>query len=195
MKPEILHDALSFLDEELVAPVEKLRRKKSNWLHIGALAACLAVICALGIYGAVKGASPEIDKSNIVPELAPEAELVDQEEQHSLRNETIRPSVDTPSVDMVDDRGQLIMETVLVEVVQLGDSDFFAKVLTGDRNFAEGTQLTVLLTENSYFVEGSQVEPIASAGAFFKEGSVLVVNYGSSEGENTIYAETISFGE
>lgn len=47
MKQDKLHDALNLLDEDMVAEVDTLRRRKktkTRWLHLGGLAACLCAV-------------------------------------------------------------------------------------------------------------------------------------------------------
>lgn len=197
MKPEQLHDALNLLDDELILPVEQLRRRKRiPWQGIAALAACFVLVFSLGLL-IPKGPAGQMEsaRGDSLAQVEEEGELQDREDSLSIRQEGVLHST-VPGTDMADDRGQaVIMETVLVEVVQLGEDHFLANVLTGDRNFPQGTRLKVLLTEHSCFIHGSQVQPIASAEAFFNQGAVLVVDYGFTAEENTIQAETISFGE
>ena len=101
MKPELLQDAIGLLDEELIAPVDKLRRpKRLHWQHIGALAACLALVCALGIFGATRmGGSPEASRHDAAAELAVENETIRQEHSVVGRDD----STDVPGVDVVDE--------------------------------------------------------------------------------------------
>ena len=51
MNPDILQDAISLLPEELLAPVDALRRKKRfRWKPVAALAACLCLVTGLWLF-------------------------------------------------------------------------------------------------------------------------------------------------
>lgn len=51
MNPEILHDAVSLLPEDLLAPVDALRQKKCfRWQPVAGLAACVCVVVGLCLF-------------------------------------------------------------------------------------------------------------------------------------------------
>ncbi|MGM9606788.1 MAG: hypothetical protein ACI3XJ_04690 [Oscillospiraceae bacterium] len=61
MKPEQLSDAMSLLEDELIEEADAARgqkKRKGGWRKWGAMAACLALIAAVGIPLLVRDASP-----------------------------------------------------------------------------------------------------------------------------------------
>lgn len=197
MNPEKLHDALDLLDEDLILPVEQLRRRKPfRWQHLGALAACLAVVCVIGVlaHGLAwdMGSGESVSEDGLVSEMVPEAEVADTQ---SGRKET-QPQNIVPGVDLIDgDLQVLLMETILVEVTKIEQDRFTATVLASDRNYAQGDSITVLLTEFSRFISGKAVYSLTPDVQYFSEGAVLVVAYASGPEKYTIIGECISFGE
>lgn len=196
MNSENLHDALNLLDEDLIAPTAHLRQRRVRWHHLGALAACLAVVCAVGVFAfAQKSGSPEA---------APEGALVDE----STDELTTQPAQDdaealqpnkrnelVPGVDMVDANDHLVlMETVLVEVIGLGEGQFTAKVLEADRFYAQGDTVTFRLTELTRLIEGKNAYPLPEGEQSIPVGAVLKVDYSFSE-NRAVIAECITFGE
>ena len=194
MKPELLQDAIGLLDEELIAPVEKLRRpKRLHWQHIGALAACLALVCALGIFGATRmGGSPEASRHDAAAELAVENETIRQEHSVVGRDD----STDVPGVDVVDEAEHApIMFAVDVEVIEIEQDRFTATVLFGGRNLAPGDVVTVMLTESTRSSLAKEEGFSTLDGQHFFAGATLIVGYGPGQEGNVIYADWISFAE
>ena len=65
IKAEQLHDALTLLPEDLIAPVDALRRKKRfRWQPIAALAACACIVAGLWLF-APGAASTANDGANV----------------------------------------------------------------------------------------------------------------------------------
>ena len=191
MNPVKLQDALNLLEDDLIAPVEAIRRNRIRWQHIAALAACLAVVCVMSLFG-----MKELSRGNTeaAPGPAEETLMLEMETDKSGRGDDA--DLNIPGKDMVDEAGEVvIMDTVLVEVLALADDHFLAKVLTADRNYATGTQVKVILSEHTRFIRGKDVSQVLSAEAFFSEGAVLNVDYAFTREENTIHAQCISFGE
>lgn len=192
MNPENLHDALNFLDEDLIAPTAHLRQRKVRWHHLGALAACLAVVCAASVFAFVQ--KPDS------PEAAPEGALVDELTTQPAQDdlEELPPNKRnelTPGVDTVDANHHLVlMETVLVEVTGLGEEQFTAKVLEADRFFAQDDTVTFRLTELTRLIEGKNAYPLPEGEQIIPMGAVLKVDYSFSE-NRAVIAECITFGE
>lgn len=197
MNPEKIHDALNLLDEELLLPVEQLRRRRTfRWQHLGALAACLAVVCAVGLlaHGFVQaGASAESARDDMVAEMVPEGNQAELEDSLSGRKET-QPQNIVPGVDVIDgDLQVLLMETILVEVTKIEQDRFTATVLQSDRFHSKGDTVTVHLTELTRIIRGLETENALPVDDF-SEGSVLVVNY-TFDQDRAVIAECITFGE
>ena len=193
MNPEKLHDALSLLDEDLIQPVEKLRRRRPvRWQSIASLAACLVVAVALGIFGlqGMDGASNETGAGGVAPEMAVEGDLA-----LSGRGDGF-PQTTTPGVDTAEiDRHVLKMESAVVQVLKIEADGFTATVLGGDRKHDPGETLTILFTEHTRFVSGQEVYALPSDVTFFCEGATVVVDYASGSEPGMILAECISAHE
>lgn len=83
MKPETFHDAVTLLPEELLQPVDALRRKKRfSWKSVLATAACLLVVTGLAIGYAriIAPASAENEAGDMAP---PQQENVSQSKAES----------------------------------------------------------------------------------------------------------------
>lgn len=171
MNPEKLHDALNLLEDDLIIPVERLREKKRTfrWRHFGALAACLAVVCALGLYGLglfdrakTNDTAPEeagLQVENITDSEAGDEEIVDQA-QTGIAAEV--PSV-LVRIDKWEENGfaGTVWETVDTDIypvgtavtvrfeknIQLAVTDDsttrYSHLTPGARPFAEGTVVRV----------------------------------------------------
>lgn len=195
MNPEKLHDALDLLDEDLILPVEQLRRRKPfRWQHLGALAACLAVVCVIGVlaHGLAwdMGSGESVSEDGLVSEMVPEAEVADTQ---SGRKET-QPQNIVPGVDLIDgDLQVLLMETILVEVTKIEQDRFTATVLQSDQFHSKGDTVTIHLTELTRIIRGLETENALPVDDF-SEGSVLVVNY-TFDQDRAVIAECITFGE
>lgn len=192
MNPEKLHEALNLLDEDLIAPVAGLRQRKVLWQHIGALAACLAVVCVVGAFG--------FSQKPGSPEAAPEGALVDELTTQPVKDDSDAQQPDkrneiVPGVDAVDSNDHLVlMETVLVEVTGLEEGQFMATVLKADRFFARGDSVTFHLTELTRVIEGTNALPLPEGEEKIPVGAVLKVDYSFSD-DGAVMAECITFGE
>jgi len=85
MKPETFQDALTLLPEQLLAPVDALRRKKRlPWKPVLATAACLCLVVglALGYARLIAPASAEDANGNMAPE-----------QEHSTQSKTDAPTL------------------------------------------------------------------------------------------------------
>lgn len=197
MNPEKLHDALNLLDEDLIAPVEKLRCHRGfRWQHLAGLAACLAVALVVGLFGyglaQDAGSVESALGDDMVEELAPDAQIGDNQ---ASQNETL-PQTSMPGIDMADaEKYVILMETVLVEVVALEQDRLTATVLVSDRNFTQGDSVTVVLTKSTQLVVENAAYSVSADGGDFSEGASLVVHYTVGPEKNIIIAECISFGE
>jgi len=198
MNPEKLHDALNLLDDELILEVELLRRRKGfRWQHLGTLAACLVLVCALGIYGLfLHGGSTElVPEQNLEAEMAVEDGLPERVDLQPGKKDG-EELFAMPGVDTVEsDKNMVKMETMLVEVTKLEEDRFTATVLQSDRFYSAGETVTIHLTALTRLIEGKDAYPIPEGEQAFLEGAVLVVDYSLGQDKKTVIAECITFGE
>lgn len=193
MNPEQLHDALNLLDEDLIAETDRLRRGRFPWRHLGALAACLAVVCVVGTFAFSQGPiSAESAPENGTPE-----HVLDES---SLELENTKP-INKDSDDLANvwevsdgDKQSLLMESMLVEVTAMGEDSFTATVLNPDRFYAAGDSVTIHLTPLTRLIEGKNAYPLPEDEQVFFEGAVLVVDYSFNQNRELV-AECITFGE
>lgn len=193
MNPEQLHDALNLLDEDLIAETDRLRRRRFSWQHLGALAACLAVVCVVGAFAfSQRPGSAESAPENGNPELVLDESSLEQGDTKPGNKD----SDDLSNVwEVADgDKNVILMESMLVEVTAVGENSLTATVLQSDRFHAAGDSVTIRLTELTRLIEGKNAYPLPEDGQVFFEGAVLVVDY-SFDQNRKVVAECITFGE
>lgn len=193
MNPEKLHDALNLLDEELIAPVEQLRRRGIRWHHIGAFAACLAVVCVLGLYAS--GLFDRAETCDMAQELAMEVASEETEENQPVRAETDEQSVGADE-EGVDQALNIPLPSAVLSIDRLENDRFVATVLQTGGTLAEGERVTVLLTEETTLALGDQQEAsLSTDGQLLFEGASVVVFFVPGPQKGTVCAAVISFAE
>jgi len=193
MNPEQLHDALNLLDEDLIAETDRLRHRRFRWQHLGALAACLAVVCVVGAFAfSQRPGSAESAPENGNPELVLDESSLEQGDTKPGNKD----SDDLSNVwEVTDgDKHVVLMESMLVEVTAVGENSLAATVLQSDRFHAAGDSVTIRLTPLTRLIEGKNAYPLPEDGQVFFEGAVLVVDYSFNQNREVV-AECITFGE
>lgn len=114
---EHIHDALSLLPEELLTPVDALRRKKRlSWKPVAALAACFALV--VGLWFLFPGAANSMDNPGAAPENGSGdgflGAITDQNTQHSTGSTPLIATV----LETKEDRIVVLPGETLTDIAQ-----------------------------------------------------------------------------
>ena len=195
MNPENLHDAMNLLDEELLTPVVQLRKgKKVRWGHMAALAACLAVVCALGLSNAGLFDSVENSGHAVVKD-----DLLDSEAVEALpedRNDDIRDQSSTVVESKENDVNKPLPTAVLV-IDAWHAEGFTATSRSADSVLTPGGCVTVILTEDTLVCMGAGDEGHRwkRGETPFEVGTAVKMQYTAGEEPATVYACILSPSE
>ena len=117
IKAEHIHDALSLLPEELLTPVDALRRKKRfSWKPVAALAACFALV--VGLWSLFPGVANSMDNPGAAPENGSGdgflGAVTDQNTQHSTGTTPFTATV----LEIEEDRMIVLPGETLTDIAQ-----------------------------------------------------------------------------
>lgn len=203
MNPEKLHDALNLLEDDLILEVEHLREKKRTlrWQHFGALAACLAVVCVLGLYGS--GLFDRAESGDAAQmEMAVENSHLDSDEAKNLLateatcgyapRDQAETANETESSDLM-----VPLPSAVVRIDHWQDNCFTCTVMEPGDTLSEGDSVTVLLTQDTHLAleKGQQTVPWTAGEQPFAEDALVELFYVSGPERDTVYGCIISLIE
>ena len=145
MNGKELLEAMSFIDEELLAEAEAPRRRIA-WRSWGTLAACLSIIVLGTISFRLLSGGPT---EGLADQAAPEAALAAGAMQDSItasqeHAEEEPPEAGTP--ELADEAGAEVLPATQVRIIEVTEDGFIALVLTEAREL-QGLTVTLIPEE------------------------------------------------
>lgn len=198
MNSDKIHDALNYLDEDLIRPVEHLRNggSRKTWKRWAAIAACFCLL-ATGVFAVIKFVPTPPDHL-ITPTDAPEADAVPTDADGA---DGAHMEVTQSTVPQAPPFATAEVPSVLVTVAGWEDNGFRGTVsgIVDTGIFPVGTAVSVQFAKN-ISVERPEGDVLVSIpgppdAADFPPGSTVQVRFcrsdTNSDGSATLYAEAI----
>lgn len=199
MNIENIHDALNFLDDDLIEAVDKLRndakeqkewtnKRKVTWVRWLSVAACLCIVASIYITDgfslmSFKGASSD---SVQMKDESDSTSAENESKEVAGENSTAEVEVETDK-DQITDKSTVEMPSVLIEIVSWQENGFVGTVagIVDTNIYAVGTEVVVKFSETVFIGEAIDNEMQYREGipnsTDFPEGSVVSVQFYESE--------------